>query len=453
MLLTASCIFYMMFVPEYILILLVTILIDYFAGMKIEDAQSQSTKKLWLWISVVSTIMVLVIFKYANFININVHGLADELGIKYNRPVIDILLPIGLSFHTFQSLSYVIEVYRGHQRTERHFGIYSLYVMFYPQLVAGPIERPQNMLHQFHEKHEFSYRNMTEGLKLMAWGLFKKMVIADRLAYFVQGAYGDLNNVAGWEIIIATGMFAFQVYCDFSGYSDIAIGAGQTMGFKMMTNFRRPFQATSVAEFYARWHISLTTWFRDYVYIPMGGNRVPKLQWLFNLIFVFALSGLWHGDDWTYILWGVITGLYLAGAVLFKPFQLWLSRLTPLFDPNKRIGRPINIFIVYLLFCFTMVIFRAKDLSQAIIGLQRIPMIDASQLSLNMLGDKPVQLILAIIGIIVLLVIEHFQASEQMRIRVLKQPPLIRWSLYLGIVMVILHLGVYGHTNFIYFQF
>jgi len=284
MLLAASCGFYMMFIPKYIIILAVTIIIDYVAGILAEKPDlSPHKRKSILTISILSTCLVLFIFKYFNFFNTNFAHLAALLHWNYPIAALKLALPIGLSFHTFQSLSYVIEVYCGRQKAEHHFGIYSLYVMFYPQLVAGPIERPQNLLHQFYAKHAFDYQRVTDGLKLMVWGLFKKVVIADRLAIAVNTVYNDPHSFTGIPLIIATAFFAFQIYCDFSGYSDIAIGAAQVMGFRLMDNFNRPYFAKSIPEFWKRWHISLSTWFRDYLYIPLGGNRAKTWRWQYNL--------------------------------------------------------------------------------------------------------------------------------------------------------------------------
>jgi len=286
LLLAASCYFYMAFVPVYILILGFTIVIDYFAGIVIENSNHQK-KKIWLIISLISNIAVLAVFKYYNFIIDNLTHILSTIGLNNHLPYLSILLPIGLSFHTFQAMSYTIEVYRGNQKAERHFGIYSLYVMFYPQLVAGPIERPQNILHQFYEKNTFDYDRVTDGLKLMLWGLFKKVVIADRLAIFVNKIYDSPTNYEGIPLIIATVFFAFQIYCDFSGYSDMAIGAAKVMGFNLMQNFNRPYFSKSISEFWKRWHISLSSWFKDYLYIPLGGNKTIKWRWYFNLFIVF----------------------------------------------------------------------------------------------------------------------------------------------------------------------
>jgi D-alanyl-lipoteichoic acid acyltransferase DltB (MBOAT superfamily) len=268
-LLAASCYFYMAFMPSYILILGFTIVIDYFAGLAIENAEGRR-RKLFLAASLAANVGVLVVFKYFNFLNANLKGLAEALRWNYPVESLAILLPIGLSFHTFQAMSYTIEVYRGAQPAERHFGIYALYVMFYPQLVAGPIERPQNLLHQFREVHRFDYERVASGLRLMAWGFFKKIVVADRLAVPVNLVYGEPEKHTGLALLVATYFFAYQIYCDFSGYTDIARGAARVMGFELMKNFDRPYAARSVAEFWTRWHISLSTWFKDYLFFPLA---------------------------------------------------------------------------------------------------------------------------------------------------------------------------------------
>ncbi len=272
MLLAASCIFYMVFIPAYILILASTIIVDYIAGIYIERSTG-ARRRLFLIISIISNVGFLAFFKYFNFLNGNIAFLARLIHWNYPINVLYIILPIGLSFHTFQAMSYTIEVYRGTQRAERHFGIYALYVMFYPQLVAGPIERPGRLIHQFYEEHHFDYVRVTSALKLMTWGLFKKVVIADRLAMIVNPVYNNPAQYNGMTLALATVCFAYQIYCDFSGYSDIARGSAQAMGFDLMDNFNRPYFAKSIAEFWKRWHVSLSTWFRDYVYIPMGGEQ------------------------------------------------------------------------------------------------------------------------------------------------------------------------------------
>ncbi|MDP4951612.1 MAG: MBOAT family protein [Flavobacteriales bacterium] len=311
MLLIASCVFYMFFVPAYIFILLATIVVDYVAAIQIEKSSKPNGRR-WLIGSIISTCLILAVFKYFNFFIDNFNGIANLIGWNYSLNTLSILLPIGLSFHTFQSLSYVVEVYRGNQKAERHFGIYSLYVMFYPQLVAGPIERPQNVLHQFREKHSLTYANVSAGMQRIVWGLFKKVVIADNLAQFVSPVYEHAGAVSWMYLSIAVVFFSFQIYCDFSGYSDIAIGAARVMGFRLMENFKLPYRSAGVGMFWSKWHISLSTWFRDYVYIPLGGNRKGAARTSLNLFIVFAISGFWHGANWTFVVWGMAHGLWLV---------------------------------------------------------------------------------------------------------------------------------------------
>jgi len=363
MLLLASCVFYMAFIPAYIAILLITILIDYYMGIKIAEA-TEKRRLLYLQISIVSTCLVLFIFKYCGFFEITVRELQALLGVAQTFPITHIILPIGLSFHTFQSLSYVIEVYRGNQKPERHFGIYALYVMFYPQLVAGPIERPQNLLHQFYEEHRFDVTNITRGLSLILWGFFQKMVIADRCAVYVNNVYRNPSRETGLALTAATVLFAVQIYADFAGYSSIAIGCARVMGFKLMTNFNRPYFARSFAEFWKRWHISLSTWFRDYIYIPLGGNRVPKARLYFNLLLTFTISGLWHGANWTFVIWGALNGLFLVvESILAGSGHKYQDSV---------VRNALRRTIVIVGICISWVFFRAQSLHDAIYILKTI---------------------------------------------------------------------------------
>ncbi|QQR94484.1 MAG: MBOAT family protein [Bacteroidota bacterium] len=370
LLLVSSCYFYMAFVPIYILILGFTIVIDYFAGIYIRDAEGKR-RKLLLVFSLVANIGVLAVFKYYNFLNENFSFLLHGFGLSNPIPYLSILLPIGLSFHTFQAMSYTIEVYRRHQEPERHFGIYSLYVMFYPQLVAGPIERPQNLLHQFREKYDFEYTRVVDGLKLMLWGIFKKLVIADRLAIYVDTVYNNPEQHNGSTLILATIFFAVQIYCDFSGYSDIAIGAARVMGFKLMTNFNRPYFARNISEFWKRWHISLSTWFKDYLYIYLGGNRVSIPRWYFNLFIVFLVSGLWHGANWTYIIWGALNGFYLVFALVSHKFRNKMNHLTGI-EKSPWLNRFLQISITFLLSCFAWIFFRANHVTDAFLIIKKM---------------------------------------------------------------------------------
>ena len=449
LLLAASCYFYMAFVPIYILILGFTIVIDYFAGILIENEQGKK-RKLFLIISLVANIGVLAIFKYYNFLNENLSILLDSLSLKNPIPFLKILLPIGLSFHTFQAMSYTIEVYRGNQKAEKHFGIYSLYVMFYPQLVAGPIERPQNLLHQFREKFDFDYKKVVEGLKLILLGFFKKLVIADRLEIYVNTVYNNPGRHSGITLLLATVFFAFQIYCDFSGYSDIAIGTAKVMGFDLMANFKRPYFSTSIAEFWKRWHISLSTWFKDYLYISLGGNKVSIPRWYFNLFLVFLISGLWHGANWTYIFWGALNGFYLIFAILSKPTRDKINKLTGI-EKQPILNHFFQILITFLLTCFSWIFFRSNSISDSFVVLKKI-VTDRGPIFFD--RTDPSSFIFSFLGILILLLIESKYEYYNGSFSFFKNEHwLIRNLFYAVLIIIILLIGVFDGGQFIYFQF
>ncbi|MGE3974335.1 MAG: MBOAT family protein [Bdellovibrionales bacterium] len=454
LLLFASCVFYMWFIPEYILILAATIIVDYLAGIWIEESSTTQKKKFYFIFSIITTCLILFVFKYFNFFNYSVERLAHALGWNYHVEALQIILPIGLSFHTFQSLSYVIEVYRGHQKAERHFGIYSLYVMFYPQLVAGPIERPQNLLHQFYEKHDFDAERVADGLKLMIWGLFKKIVIADRLALFVNPVYDNPALHSGPILTIATVFFAFQIYCDFSGYSDIAIGSSQVMGFKLMDNFNRPYFSKSIAEFWKRWHISLSTWFRDYLYLSLGGNRCSKPRWWFNLFFTFLVSGLWHGANWTYIVWGGLNGFYLVFALWTKEARSSIEKAVGLHRPSL-LRKAWKIGVTFGLICFSWIFFRARDMETAFTLIRGLRQGWSTSFlsSLTKTGFSTSQFILSWLLLAFLMFIHLIQRHGSIRHMLKDKPVWVRWSIYYLLVYGILLLGVFSKNEFIYFQF
>lgn len=447
LLLASSCYFYMIFVPVYILILGFTIIIDYFAGIFIEKANGKR-KKIYLIFSLIANIGVLAVFKYYNFLNENLTLLLDGISIQNQIPYLSILLPIGLSFHTFQAMSYTIEVYRGNQIAERHFGIYSLYVMFYPQLVAGPIERPQNLLHQFYEKHYFEYQRVVEGLKMILFGLFKKLVIADRLAIYVNSVYNNPEHHNGTSLILATIFFAFQIYCDFSGYSEIAIGTAKVMGFKLMTNFNRPYLAQNISEFWKRWHISLSTWFKDYLYISLGGNRVSIPRWYLNLFLVFLLSGLWHGANWTYVIWGALNGFYLVFALVFYKIMKKINFIANV-NKLKNLNKFVQILITFMLTCFAWIFFRANSLSDALLIVKKI-----FTQSGKLFYDSPSTIILSFFGIILLLLIEIKKEYYKGNFSLFNNSNwFIRQLSYAFILILILLVGVFDGGQFIYFQF
>jgi len=470
LLLAASCVFYMFFIPIYILILFVTITIDYFAAIYIEQSDG-FTRNIFLYLSIASLCIILRAFKYFNFFSLNLRAIAQVLHLHYPIATLKIILPIGLSFHTFQSLSYVIEVYRGHQKAERHFGIYALYVMFYPQLVAGPIERPQNLLPQFYERHHFEPQRVSDGLKLMLWGMFKKVVIADRLAIFVNQVYDRPRAYTGLWLILATIFFAFQIYCDFSGYSDIAIGAAKVMGFRLTQNFNRPYFAKSSAEFWRRWHISLSTWFRDYLYIPLGGNRVGPIRRDFNLLATFVVSGLWHGANWTYVIWGALNGVYVIVGI-------WSSRLRERSSLTRywKADKYLQVLGTFALTCFAWIFFRANTLADAFFIVDNLShdlqaqirflvrvllqyvlgQLDLySELSYRGQPLLPLNELLMSCALIAFLLFVQLGQRRHKLVDALSQQPLwVRWCVYYAGIMAVGFFGAYHNTRqFLYFQF
>lgn len=447
LLLTASCYFYMCFVPIYILILGFTIVIDYFAGIYIE--RSAGKKRKWFLItSLVANIGVLAIFKYYNFFNENLTTILYGAGYDNPIPFLNILLPIGLSFHTFQAMSYTIEVYRGNQKAEKHFGIYSLYVMFYPQLVAGPIERPQNLLHQFYKEHDFNYERVIKGLKQMLWGLFIKVVIADRLALYVDAVYNNSELHTGKTLVLATVFFAIQIYCDFSGYSNIAIGAARVMGFDLMTNFNRPYFAKSISEFWKRWHISLSTWFKDYFYISLGGNKISIPRWYLNLFLVFLVSGFWHGANWTFIMWGALNGFYLVFALVTRNVREKMALKIGL-KKNTTLNKFFQITITFVLVCVSWVFFRVNNVTEGFAIIKKMFLFKGS-----FFIDSPAMMVYCFFGIAILFLVEYINEYKLEKFNFFQNNT---WRIqefsYASLIILILLIGVFDGGQFIYFQF
>ena len=457
-LLVASCIFYMAFVPVYILILFVTIIIDYIAGIMIEPASGKK-RKLFLVMSIVANVGMLAFFKYFNFLADNLNYLLHISKFSGNIPLLSIILPIGLSFHTFQAMSYTIEIYRGNQKAERHLGIYALYVMFYPQLVAGPIERPQNLVHQFHERHVFDYNNAVMGLRQIMWGMVKKVVIADRLALLCDPIYNNPRQYSGITLAVAAFFFAFQIYCDFSGYSDIALGCARVMGFKLMVNFNRPFSSRSINEFWRRWHISLSTWFFDYVFNPIvisfrawGRNTTI----VFGLLVTFLLSGIWHGAGWKFMLYGLTQGVAVVYEYLTRKQRKALFGKLP-----QWLNDGLSKLITFIYLVLTWVFFRA--LSLADVGLiyskfcaipHEIARIYSTRkiAFLNLPGIN--NMILPCLGLVVFLEIENIIQDKYRLVETFdKKPAILRWSLYYAAPLLIYFFGVFDKHDFIYFKF
>jgi alginate O-acetyltransferase complex protein AlgI len=434
LLLLASCYFYMAFKPIYILILGITIVVDYYAGFLINKAEGRR-RKMWLAVSLIANIGFLALFKYFNFFNQNIGYLLGLFGVDNPIPNYPLELPIGLSFHTFQAMSYTIEVYRRKQKPEKDFIIYSLYVMFYPQLVAGPIERPQNMLPQFHTYFKYNWENMKSGLMLMAWGLFKKVVISNRLAEMVDYSFDNPSEHPGLTLLVASVFYSFQIYCDFSGYTDVAIGAGRTMGFTLMKNFDVPYLSKSIGEFWRRWHISLSTWFKDYLYIPLGGSKEGEWKLYRNLMIVFLISGLWHGAAWTFIIWGALHAVFQIAA-----------RMRDNYFPAKI---PKNDFLS-VVFTFTLVtlawvFFRATGIGNATVILTKILTFDFfSGYTMPYSVNEFILCWLLILG----LFLKDIYVKE-----IETRNTSAFYVKFIGLTVLCYFLGVFSGEQFIYFQF
>lgn len=436
-LLAASCFFYAAAIPKYLVVLFALIAIDYFAGILIEKS-ALHRKKLFLGVSLFANLGILFTFKYFDFFVTETARVLGFLGFSFEPRVLSLALPLGLSFHTFQSISYVIEVYRGKQKAEKDLLVYSLYVMFWPQLVAGPIERPQNLLPQFHTPRYFNPELFVQGLRLILLGFIKKLVIADRLELYVTTVYNDPTQFSGWPLILATYFFAIQVYCDFSGYSNIASGCANVIGFNLSQNFNSPYLSSSFSEFWKRWHISLSSWFRDYVYIPLGGNK--KRVYL-NLAVVLLLSGFWHGASWTFIVWGAIHGAFLIFEKLFVRFgicvqNIWIKRI-----------------IVFHGFTFALVIFRATSVRQALYIFEHLFWFDHPLLLPINTSFSIRQVCIHIFLALSLLGLEVWnERSPLVRIFTAK-PVWVRWAVYYAEVLLIIFTGVFKSSQFIYFHF
>jgi len=447
LLLVASCVFYMAWIPVYVLILFLIIGIDYTAGLQIEKSSGQR-RHLFLAVSIAANVSLLAIFKYYAFLTDNFSRLFHLFNSSLNFPVLNLVLPIGLSFHTFQALAYTIEVYRGRQKAETHLGIYALYVMFYPQLVAGPIERPQHLIHQFKEEHRFDPAMVTSGLRLMLWGFFKKLLIADRLALLVNNVYNHPHSYSGVPLVFATYCFAYQIYCDFSGYTDIAIGAARVMGIDLVRNFNSPYAATSVQDFWRRWHISLSTWFRDYVYIPLGGSKGGELGTLRNLVIVFFISGLWHGASWTFAEWGLLHGLFI---IVFLQWSKHSHRF-----PTPQAWAPIRqllgLFVTFNAVCFAWIFFRANSTTDAFWIVGHLFPLQNSQAVFN-LGLSRGELLVSVAAIVVLEVVQYVGRNYDGAVILNNARLSFRWMAYYTLILAILLLGEFGGQKFIYFQF
>ena len=460
MLVTLSYYFYMCWKAEYAFLIAFSTTVDYVCGLQMARQTDQKKRKKWMLISIFMNLGQLFLFKYFNFFNDGTRAVFDSLNIFYNVPEFKLILPVGISFYTFQSISYTVDVYKGKAQAEKHFGYFAMFVSYWPQLVAGPIERSWYMLPRLKANHDFDYQKAKEGLIRILWGFFKKVVIADRLALFVQEIYHHPGEHGGFAVILGTWLFAIQVYCDFGGYCDIAIGCAKMMGHDLTDNFKTPYFSKSIREFWQRWHITLTSWIRDYLFIPLGGSRVSFPRILLNTMIMLTVMGIWHGASWTYVLFGVIHGFFLV-----------MSRVQEKYFPNAKLDFGKNfrwlsnfllIFFIFNLTCIPDIFFCSKNVGDAMTIIRSIFTVHDTthQLIFNSApaGATPsiIEFVISMFFIVILLVIDwalHMNNDITIDKQVAAKPTYVRWSFYVAFALFVAWFAVTANSAFIYFQF
>ncbi len=465
-LLLASYYFYMCWNAKYLLLIFISTVITYFSGILISKANKISknrtrNKKIIVAISFCLNLFILFYFKYSNFFISIINSISNIVHINFHIPYFDIILPVGISFYTFQALSYTMDVYRGEVKEEKNFFNFALFVSFFPQLVAGPIERSKNLLKQLGVTHKFNFNYFRDGIFLIIWGFFLKLVIADRIAFFVDTVYNNYPNYPGMYLIIATAFFALQIYCDFYGYSTIAVGSAKILGINLTDNFNAPYIATSVSEFWRKWHISLTSWFKDYLYIPLGGNRRGKIRKYFNKIFVFLTSGLWHGANITFVVWGLINGIYQVLEEITLKMRNKIKNYLHI-NSDTISYKALQLIFVFILICFSWIFFRASSFSDAILIIKSIFTVHNPWIlfdgSLYSCGLDAKNFIVLIISIFILFIADLCKYKGiVIRNIIYKQDFWFRCLFVVFVIIIILIFGILGPTfdknNFIYFQF
>jgi alginate O-acetyltransferase complex protein AlgI len=446
LLLFSSYFFYGWWDYRFLFLLIFSTSLDYYSGLKIDSAANKSKKRLWLFISVFINVGFLGFFKYYNFFAGNFVALSNSLGFKANVWTVKILLPVGISFYTFHGLSYVFDIYNQKVKPRTNFIDYALFVSFFPLLVAGPIERATHLLPQVEQKRTFKYALAVDGLKQILWGLFKKMVVADTCAGLVNIIFNNSGHFSGSTLAIGTILFAFQIYGDFSGYSDIALGAARLFGFDLLRNFAYPYFARDIAEFWRRWHISLTSWFKDYLYFPLGGNRVNTLLQIRNVLIIFLVSGFWHGANWTFLAWGALNALYFIPLMLLRKNRDHLEIVArgKTFPGFKDL---VNMLVTFGLTCFAWIFFRSVTIGQAISCIKTI-------FSGSIWHKPEIISIDAFIFIAILILVDWIGREQLYPIKAIGQkwPRLLRWTFYSAILFSILYFGGQNEP-FIYFNF
>ena len=453
-LLMMSLIFYLAWNVKLVFLILFTTAVSYFSAIIMDKTEKKHVKRLCLVITLISCLGVLFFFKYYNFFAGSVGAALGAITGNTYDFTLSLVLPVGISFYTFQTLSYVIDVYRGKEPVERDFPLFALYVTFFPQLVAGPIERPGNLIPQLREKHPLTAENARVGLQKMAVGFFKKIVVADILAEYVNSVFNSAADATGWGVAIGSLMFTVQIYCDFSGYTDIAIGCARIMGIRLMKNFDRPFIAQSIKEFWARWHISLSTWFRDYIYFPMGGSRCSRARHMFNIFVVFLVSGLWHGANWTFLIWGLLHALFrIVGELTEKPrAALWAKMKI---DTGALWFKTIRRIFTFLLVSFAFIFFRANSISDLGVLLGKL-FTGWGSLggTLSSMGLGVSAAIVVVLAVVIMTEFDVITSNEKTELSVSpSRKTTVMWTVWAVAFAWIMLLSVGGASTFIYFQF
>ncbi|NQY68375.1 MAG: MBOAT family protein [Flavobacteriales bacterium] len=436
LLLASSYFFYGWWDYRFLGLIAFSTVIDYYCGLKINESSERKVKKTYLYISIFTNLGLLWIFKYFNFFADSFSTLANNIGLETSPFFLDVILPVGISFYTFQTLSYSIDIYRGKLNPTKDFISFASFVSFFPQLVAGPIERASHLLPQFTSNRETNFQNIKLGLQFFIWGLFKKVVVADNLAEYVNIVFENQETFGGINNLLATFFFAFQIYCDFSGYSSMAIGLAKMFGFNLNKNFNTPYFSTSLKEFWQRWHISLSSWFRDYVYIILGGNKVSKGRYYLNILITFIVSGIWHGANWTFIIWGSIHGLFYLLENIWNKDKIH----------DTFFKKIIGLITTFSITSLAWVFFRSNSFSEAISFISNIPSMTYSH------AIKPYNLIIELTMIGLLIILDYAKNNNTLR-TIYNQSLLSKWSFYLLLVSLIILFGNTRSEEFIYFQF
>ena len=460
-LLAASYYFYMCWNPQYALLMLASTVFTWLGGLVISKTENPKYRKLAVGLNFLINLLILFFFKYFAFTLENVNRLLSLINIAPITQKFDVLLPVGISFYTFQALGYTVDVYRGEIKHEKNIFRYALFVSFFPQLVAGPIERSKNLIHQLKEKHHFDYERAVSGVLLMLWGLFLKVVIADRAAMLVDTVYNNPANYEGFHFVIATIFFAVQIYCDFASYTTIARGSARILGIEFIENFKAPCLAMSIGDFWSRWHLSLTNWFRDYLYIPLGGNRKGVTRKYLNIFIVFLTSGLWHGANWTYVVWGLIHGVSrILGDLTDNLRNLFLSLIGIKRDARYHVF--VRRLITFLLVCFAWIFFRSSTLSDAVFIVRKIFLSFHPELifkdGLMNMGLSAPDIFVFLVSLAILSVADRLKYRNFGANKVICDSNIVvRFAVFLVLIFATLVFGIWGPgfeaTQFIYFQF